>query len=386
MAPSNKVDPKRLEQLKQRIHHKALTQMLSKNPHIIEERDIESHSGRLSKAIRVLVGARHIYQVCPVMAEDNTYGGYGRKRRIYGYWTETLDVNIDTYASEATERHFEGALRDDLEVFMKKGYEETSNLSFAGWRTFNDMSLPVLAFVWLHKEEYLFMEEKNRTRNWLADTPDRKPVPWDECEKPVWFAKKDEFSIQPKLIMRNYAEMYARDNFPKLSKRDTTLKGCSHRSEIEVSLPNIGGVPFLKTNLEKADVLCEEALAAITMYRKGCRAFKDAVESYGGEDGYRREIMRRATIDMLDLAPVILAEANGVPNGKTIMAKYLLGHANMIDHDSLFDDRDSVMTMRSEDSDYSRYTYFGVSDSSLGSVFKEVLGLEKKEDDLEDDM
>jgi len=374
VSKSCKATPERINLLRHRVHKAALRVLLGKEPCIITDRDIENNAGRINKALRVLFDQRDVRVTTPIILKSADYGyGYGRKERIDGYWTDSLDEYVESYASKAPARHFEECLRKDLEGFM--GSNEEKHFSHAGWREFKDVSLAVLAHIWIHRDEYLFMGPKKKSDRWNRE-PSDTPIPWDECTDPGWFAQKNELAVQTKLILRNAAEMYAREHFHDLSRRDTGLPGATYATRLDVTIPNIGGVPLTKDNLDDTEKLCDEALNAITRYRKGCRAFKAAVESHGGEKGYRLEIMRRAVQDMLDMAPVVLADHNNHDHGTRDMARYAAQHGRMVDHDALFDDRDPIMLMRTEDRESPQRQYYGIPNTALDTAFNAVLALE----------
>lgn len=381
MAKSVQVTKERLEELTRTLHLRALRAMVCKWPEVVAPGELESHAGRVDKAVRVLLHRRLAYKCAPADMSGRPH--YYGPRVVAGYWPTTLQDRLEGYAAEHSPSAFEEAVREDLKAISHGGgggnpATQSKNVDLAGWRRLCDASLPQLAHIWVNMGDYLFLADKERGDGWGA-RPKGDPSPWEAVGDPVYYATSAGVAVHEKLALRNIAEMHATKHFHRLSRPDTGLPGSSDYHVVEAQFANLGYVAPSESNLEGIDQACEDAVKAIRRYREGCRCLMEAVRRQGGESAYRFEIMRRATQDMIDMAPVTLAQDAAPrkfwesPDRDAVFARYLMDHGRKAVFGDLFDDRDPVLTVPGEGEAWVR--------APLDRYFREVLDVKNTDDD-----
>lgn len=166
--------------------------------------------------------------------------------------------------------------------------------------------------------------------------------------------------------------MHARDNFHRLTKRDTGLPGSTDYLYLTVHLSNVGYIAPTESNLEDVDRACETAVKAVEDYRRGCRSMLRSIRHSGGEEAYRVEIVRRAVKDMVDMAPVALAEQKvSKPDPKAMIARYLMEHAEDVSFEELFDDRPPCLKTPGENDRFMERVFDDPLDNHCKRVVKD---------------
>lgn len=161
MAKSVQVTKERLEKLTRILHLRALRKMLSKDPYVVPETMIEGNRGRVAKAVRVLMHHGLMHRC--VLDETSPHRHYD-SRNMSGYWpSSTFHDSLEEYAAAHRPFEFEDAVRVDLEKTIIYSFN-LNNISLAGWREINKASLPQLAYMWIHKEKFLFIETEDYER------------------------------------------------------------------------------------------------------------------------------------------------------------------------------------------------------------------------------
>jgi len=375
MSKSVQVSKERLEELTGVLHLRALRAMLSKDAHVVPESSIEGNRGRVDKAVRVMLHHRLMYRCAP--AEVKQRGYYG-PRVVSGYWPTTLMDRVEDYAAKHSPFEFEKAVRGDLEGMGTVSHGgRRDKVSMAGWRAIGSADIPQLAHMWVHRGEYLFMDDSGD--GW-DPKPHGDPRPWADVDEPKYYATAEGVAAHEKLVLRNIAEIHAKDNFHRLTRPDTGLPGSSDHRELEVQLSNVGYMAPDEGSLGDVDRACGEAVKAIRRYREGCRSLMQAVRHHGGGAGYRIEIMRRAVTDMVDMAPVALAERRGpaAASKRVVFARYLMEHADGMSFGDLFDDRPPVLEAPGESDPYWGHW---AAQAPLDRHFREVLDLSEDNPD-----
>lgn len=376
MAKSVRVTNERLEELTRILHFKALKVLMLKMPETVPPERIESHNGRIDKAIRVLMHHKLMYKCAPVDMPTNIPNYYG-PRTVMGYWPSTLYDCVEDYAAEHNPSSFEDAVREDLEKLYENFHRNKMGIKWAGWKSIDKSNLPQLAHMFVNREKYLFMG--NTGDRWHTN-PSGDPLPWDKVKHPTYYATVEGVASHEKIVLRNIAEIYANKHFHKLTQGDTGLPGASDDYSLQATISNLGYVAPSEDNLGRLDKACREAVNALLGYRKGCQCLMQAVRSHGGEKAYREEVVRRAVRDMIDTAPITLVEASETggnvewERSPRMFAKYLMDHIDGHSFESLYDDRSPVLKVKGE----SEGIYGKIRDP-LNNTFRKVLGMKNKE-------
>lgn len=353
---SKQDEKKRAEELTVNMHRLALIALLKKEKKGVYAHYIERHGGRQNKAIRLLTEAGHIV---PSTAKANK-GYYGKM-----YWvTETFDRMLPEYAKSAGNTDMENNLAENLMKFLFESsyYNYGDNLYMLGGSFFDSSKVEDLAYVWLHRDEYVFIGVVNERP---FDDTYTDPMPWDKCRHPVMYMSRKNYESYPKILLRNAVEMYAGGMLCRLVKDDMSIKDVSYDVYFKNIVVNITKVLPTAANIDTVIDSCRRTIDIMTEYMNMCKRMRDLLETSGGDESYHRCIIEKAIDHFMVQAPVFLSsedvdsESFNIPMRfdllKTIM-RYALDHADVMSYDRLFDDRPPSIKMEKSTEDTLSYS------------------------------
>jgi len=366
MSKVNKeAQEKRLKELIHRVHLCALKILLSKETQAIDCYQIETNMGRVNKAVRDLTEAGHIHQVSYTNSDYRPHSEH---------WVDTLDASLHDYEKTPSPSVGESIIREHVnELFSLNragawNRKSIDSLRRVGWAVIEESDIGLLAKVWLHRDEYLFMgpakedQKGNYWNNIIKHYPE--PQTWSACKKPQYFMRRREYESLPKILLRNVVEEYAGYMVDRLERSDMGTLGHADVKYFENHLLNITTLTPTEEHIDTALKQCQDTIKIVTEYMEQCQRLKAAVKKIGGTQPYSKDLIVRAVDDLLAQSPIILtSDKDKVEyfsrhmqwNALKETARYVLDHAELMDYNALYDDRVSVFEVPDDTIDTKNY-------------------------------
>lgn len=314
----------RLLQLKRRVWGTVAVNLLNKeeNPYVIPSDKIESHRGRIGKALNDLGGL-----VSPAHSKDST-----KAYRVHDFETQSADLAVAPEFITTWQEHHD-------EVFKGYGICSQNDFDLAGYKTVEALRHAGAIYVYWHQDEYDFatadasvyvypialrearikamlraIVESHYNEDYITKLERYLDIPKDSLKR------DDEYKIEVRNFCARAAD-FSHDRFygPSGFQAEYT----HHREYLDALLHN----------LSKLDAL---------------------VQSKGGYEHIHREMRKASIVELLEQAPLHInyedEEINETPVGtekyKVYKSKYpstyLLRHSAYFDYDILYGTDESV--------------------------------------------
>jgi len=315
----------RLLELKLRIWGTVAVNLLNKeeNPYVIPASKIESHGGRIGKAIKDLGGL-----VSPARSKDSS-----RAYQVHDFETQSADLAVaPTFISTWQECHDE--------MFSKRyGINSQSDFDLVGYQIVENLSRTGVLYVYWHQDEYD-----------IAIADDSVYV------YPIALRETHIKAMLRAIVESHYNDDYITKLEHYLSIPEGSLKR-NDTYEIEVRnfsarAADLSHDRFYGTNgFQEEYAHHREYLDALLHNLSKLDAL---IQSKGGYEHIHREMRKASMVELLERAPLHINyeddEINSTPIGtekyKVYKSKYpstyLLRHSAYFDYDTLYGTDESV--------------------------------------------
>jgi len=350
-------EEQRLLELKLRIWGTVAVNLLNqkKDPHVIAGSKIESHRGRVGKALKDLRGL-----VSPAGSiKDTRYGSTSTTKayRVHDFETQSADLAV---APEfiTTWQQF----HDD--IFTGYGICDQQTFDRVGYRTLEELSNAGAIYVYWHQEEYEFITGTD------VGTTSTYVYPRAQTETRI------------KAMLRAIVESHYQDDYgTKLERYLGIPEGSLKRSDkyrIEVRnfcarAADLSAERYYGTSGFHAEYMHHKEYMDALMYN--LNKLNLLIQSKGGFENITRE-MRRASIEELlidaplrltydddEIRQTVIASYEYTVNKKKYPSTFLLRHSAYFNYDTLYATDESVT-----------YIDDGHADTQKGSLYAKEHG------------
>jgi len=344
----NASDKERLEELKLKIFGHYAEKSLSGEDTYINSSQIESHGGRVKKAIRLLKDNGYIYCISTPKKETSSSSYYSPGNY---YNIQKFEEESEPYGSLSEfKSKWEELIRDcqkDSESFEKLSFEKFEHIGFL---CVADLSSAANIYIYHHKDDFLSGRYITVRGYFRTDKEDMQPAIYPKV------LEED----RKKAILRSCVEIYFIEKYHNLLEKKLDLpeglltnnKDFDSESLVaSVHTPVIYPETLQKIHFEGAGGFLE-AYTHLTNYfsqmKDMVKRIISKVDELGGYDQVRREL-RQEIIETLMLESPLYStrklddpKSDGFEKHRIVSAKFFLKHAHLLNYDILYGTDESI--------------------------------------------
>lgn len=334
----NREDTVRLNELKTRIYGVAAKKLLSGEgvPFEIEKDAIESHAGRIDKALRLLNEDRCIKLSRIEKKEDDYYKRESAYYAVLKYETDSKTLEkCPVFINKWNDLY--------KEIFSYHGMPDSdTQMSLVGYLKIDNLDNAEALYVYWHKELFNFItQDKHQYVYPLADLVTR--------------TRGMLRAIVEHCIYEEYHDLLANLLGYK--------KGSLYREEtFNISYRNVAHNIVLMTK-EAMDSFIAEYQHRMTFFKslyESLLEFKSKTEAAGGYEEIVRTLRKGMIDDLYKKAPLRINIQKDANNTETYLARFILKSADHFKYDILYGSDESVMYLDKNRVDAEHNTKFEI--------------------------